>query len=266
MFKRSHYIALGAVVALVLILLNLPAHTTARLKVAISSLFLPLFGLANSSDQLANKAGDAITTRGELLKQNDTLRSENQELRLQAIQAQEIDRENTRLRRNLGWKETRPWKMKLAKIVLRDPANWWRTVQIDKGHLDGVSNNLPVMTIDGLVGRISSVGPATSTVILIGDRDCKVAAQVIETRDTGVVGATDPLDNSLVALGFLSKNAKLTPGENVMTSGLGGIFPAGIPIGKLADSHPVENGLYTEARVKLAVNLSSLDEVWVVFP
>jgi rod shape-determining protein MreC len=149
---------------------------------------------------------------------------------------------------------------------MRDPSNWWRTVQIDKGTLDGLSNNLPVLTMEGLVGRVSSAALTRSTVVLIGDRNCKVAAEVIETRDTGVVGATDPLDNSLVALGFLSKNAKLTPGQTVMTSGLGGIFPAGIPIGKIADSRPVEYGLYTEARVKLAVDPSSLDEVWVLFP
>ena len=264
MLKRSHYIALGIVAVLTLILLNLPNHTAARLKLAIGSLFLPLFGLANSSDQLANKAGDAITTRSELIKQNDALRSENQQLRLQAVQAQETARENARFRQLFGWQQTKTWKLKLAKVVLRDPANWWRTVQIDKGRLDGLTNNLPVLTMDGLVGRVSAVGPATSTIVLIGDRDCKVAAEVMETRDTGVIGATDPLDNSLVALGFLSKNAKLTPGQNVMTSGLGGIFPAGIPIGKVADSRPVENGLYTEARVKLAANLGSLDEVWVL--
>jgi len=266
MFKRSHYIALGVVGLLTLILLNLPSHTTARLKLAIGSLFLPLFGLSNSSDQLANKAGDAITTRSELLKENDALRRENQDLRVQAMQGQEIARENARLHQLLAWKQTRPWKMKLAKVVVRDPSNWWRTVQIDKGSLDGLSNNLPVLTPEGLVGRVSAVGLTRSTVVLIGDRDCKVAAQVVETRDTGVIGATDPLDISLVALGFLSKNAKLVPGQAVITSGLGGIFPGGIPIGQIADSRPVDYGLYTEARVKLSANLSSLDEVWVLFP
>jgi rod shape-determining protein MreC len=266
MFKRSHYIALGIVLLLTLILLNLPSHTTARLKLAIGSLFLPLFGLTNSSDQLANKAGDAITTRKELLKENDSLRRENQDLRVQAMQGEETTRENARLRQLVGWKQTKPWKMKLAKVVVRDPSNWWRTVQIDKGSLDGLSNNLPVLTPEGLVGRVSAVGLTSSTVVLIGDRNCKVAAKVVETGDTGVIGSTDPLDNSLVALGFLNKSAKLSPGQAVISSGLGGYFPGGIPIGQIADSRQVDYGLSIEARVKLAANLGALDEVWVVFP
>jgi len=265
MLKRPHYIAIGAVVLLTLILLNLPSHTAARLKLAMGSLFLPLFGLANSSDQLANKAGDAITTRTQLLKQNESLTRENQELKLQAMQAQETARENTRLHQLIGWEQTQPWKLKLCKIVSRDPANWWRTVQIDRGSRDGLRENLPVLTTDGLVGRVSSVGLLRSTVVLIGDVNCKVAARVVETGDTGVIGATDPLDNSLVALGFL-KNAKLSAGQTVKTSGLGGIFPAGITIGKVADSRQVDFGLSVEARVKLSANLSSLDEVWVLFP
>lgn len=265
MLKRSHYIAIGVVALLTLILLNLPSHTAARLKLAVGSLFLPLFGLANSADHLANKGGDAITTRTELLKQNEALRRENQELKLQAMQAQEIFRENARLRQLVGWEQTKQWKMKLGRIVLRDPANWWRTVQIDLGSRDGLRENLAVMTMEGLVGRVSSVGLTRSTVVLIGDVNCKVAAQVVETGNTGVIGATDPFDNSLVALGFL-KSGNLTPGQTVTTSGRGGLFPAGIPIGKVVDSRPVEFGLYTEARVKLSANLSSLDEVWVLFP
>jgi rod shape-determining protein MreC len=265
MLKRPHYVAIGAVVLLTLILLNLPSHTAARLKLAVGSLFLPLFGLANSADHLANKAGDAVTTRTELLRQNESLRRENDELKLQNVQAQEIARENARLHQLVGWQQTKPWKFKLAKVVLRDPANWWRTVQIDKGRLDGLSNNLPVMTLDGLVGRVSSVALTRSTVVLIGDVNCKVAAQVVETRDMGVIGAMDH-DTSLVALGFLSPGAKLTPGQTVMTSGVGGFFPAGIPIGKIADSREVDFGLSSEARVKLSANLSALDEVWVVFP
>ena len=267
MLRRPHYIAIGAVVLLTLILLNLPSHTAARLKLAVGSLFLPLFGLANSADQLANKAGDAITTRTELLRQNESLRRENDELKLQNMQAQDFARENARLHQMIGWQQSKPWKLKLGKIVLRDPANWWRTVQIDLGSRDGLSNNLAVLNMDGLVGRVSSVGLTRSTVVLVGDVNCKVAAQVADPPHyAGVIGATDHVDNSLVALGFLQAGAKLTPGQTVMTSGTGGFFPAGIPIGKIADSRQIDFGLSSEARVKLSANLGALDEVWVVFP
>jgi rod shape-determining protein MreC len=81
-----------------------------------------------------------------------------------------------------------------------------------------------------------------------------------------VIGATDGGDNSLVALGFISnKSAKLVPGQTVVTSGMGGFFPAGISIGRIADSRQVDFGLTTEARVKLSANLSALDEVWILF-
>lgn len=260
---------LGLVVLLALVVLNLPGQTAARLKLAIGSLFLPLFGLAGAGQQTANKATDAVTTRAELARQNELLRRENEQLRIQATQAVAIAHENDRLRQQLGWQQrNRQWKPKLARVVLRDPANWWRTVQIDLGSRDGLRENLPVLTGDGwLVGRTASVSLMRSQVVLIGDPNCKVAALVQnESRDSGVVGAAGPLDTSLVELGHLTRNASLKPGQPVVTSGLGGIFPAGIPIGKIVDSRPVEYGLYTEARVKLAANLSGLEEVWVLLP
>jgi rod shape-determining protein MreC len=82
---------------------------------------------------------------------------------------------------------------------MRDPANWWRTVQIDLGSRDGVTDNLPVLTADGLVGRVSSVGLTRSQVVLIGDPNCRVSALVENpAHDTGVISASGPLDNTLV--------------------------------------------------------------------
>jgi rod shape-determining protein MreC len=264
MLKRPHYIALGLGLALTLVILNLPGRTTARLKLGIGSLFVPLFGLANSTQQLATRTGDAITPRSELLRQNETLRRQNQELRLQVVQAESMARENERLRRLFGWQQQKPWKLRLANVVLRDPANWWQTVQIDLGSRDGVKVNLPVLTIDGLVGRISSVSLTRSQVVLLGDPTCKVAARVEnQARDTGVIGGSGPIRSEIVEMGYLSKNADLKPGQNVWTSGLGGIFPKDIFIGVVVDVHSEEN-LYPLARVRLAANLSALDEVWVM--
>jgi len=266
MLKRPQYIALGLAALLTLMVLNLPAHTTARLKLAIGSLFLPLFGLASSTHQLPAAAGDLIIPRRELLRQNESLRRENQQLKLQAARAANIERENARLRQIVGWQQQRGWKMKLGSVVLREPANWWRTIQIDLGQRDGITNNLPVLTTDGfLVGRTDSVSLTRCQVLLVGESKCRVSARVEnENRDTGVVGPAGPLESELVELGYLSRNAILKPGQDVVTSGLGGIFPKDIPIGKIIDSHQVEFGFQTLARVRLGANLNALEEVWVL--
>jgi rod shape-determining protein MreC len=267
MFKRKNYFALGAVVLVTLAILSLPPRATSRLKLAVGSLFLPLFGLANTAQQLPMTAADAILSRRELIQQNERLRRENQQLKYLQTQTSATMRENNQLRSAIGWQKQSPWKLKLANVVLRDPANWWRTAQIDLGSRDGLRENLPVLTNDGLIGRVSSVGLTRSQIILIGDPNCRVSARVENpTQDIGVLGAGGPLDDSLVGLSYLSSGANLKSGQLVVTSGEGGIFPAGIPIGQIVDAQQVEFGLYTEARVKLNANLGALEEVWVLFP
>jgi rod shape-determining protein MreC len=265
--KRPHYIAISLVVLLTLVVLNLPSQTAARLKLALGSLFLPLFGLAGSAQPLASKSVDVITPRSELARQNELLRRENQQLRLQAAQWQEASRENARLRDLLAWQRQSPWKLKLARVVSREPANWWRAVQIDLGSKDGLLENLPVLTQEGLVGRVASVGLTRSQVLLVGDPNCRVSALVDnEKHDQGVLGAAGPLENDLVELTYLPRAVDVKPGQAVVTSGLGGVFPRGIFIGKIVDSRPTEFGLYSQARVKLAISLGALQEVWVLMP
>jgi rod shape-determining protein MreC len=267
MFKPKNYLALGAVVIVAVVLLSLPTRVTARLKRAVGSCFLPLFGLSSAGQQLPADLADSVLPRRELLQQIDNLRQENQQLRSQAIQNATIARENDQLRSLLGWQKQAPWRLKLANVVMRDPANWWRTVQIDLGTRDGVRENLPVITASGLVGRVSSASLTRSQVLLVGDRNCRVSALVENpVRDMGVLVAGSTLDTSLVELTYLASSANLKPGQTVVTSGLGGVFPKGIPIGQIVDSHSVEYGLYTEARVRLSANLGSLEQVWVLFP
>jgi len=269
MFKRPYYIAVTLVVLLTLLVLNLPSRTTARFKIAFGSIFLPLFGMAGSTQQVAARAGDNLLPKSELIAANETLRRQNQELRLQLAQAGPVASENERLRQLLGWQKLNRWNVKLARVILRDPANWWRTVQIDLGSRNGVSNNLPVLSPEGiLIGRVSAVSPTKSQVVLIGDPNCKVPAVVEnEARNQGIISGGGPLDTSFVNLTHLASNASVKPGQRVVTSELSAIYPKGILIGLIADNaRPVESGLITEADVKLAANLSSLEEVWVLFP
>lgn len=267
MLKR-HYIILALVVVVVLVLVSLPNQTMAKFKLAISSLFLPLFGLAGSSQQLASKAGDSVLSRQELIRQNEQLRRENEQLRFKDQQAQEIWRENAQLRQFVGWQRQTLVKCKLARVVARDPANWWRTIWINLGSRDGMQVNLPVRTMEGLVGRISVVGTTRSQVILLGDPNLKVAAVIQDTRETGIVfsGSSNPLENNMVDLGYLSRASEIKPGQIVETSGDGGLFPKGIRIGQIVDSQPADQGLSMEARVKLFAKMNALEEVWVVLP
>lgn len=265
MFKQNNYIAAGIVVLAAVLILSLPSSATSHLKLAIGSLFLPLFGLANAGQQLPADLADSALPRRELLKEIDNLRREDQQFKVHELQAQATERENEQFRDFYGWEKQQPWKLKLARVITRDPANWWRTVEIGVGSSDGITPNLPVLTADGLVGRISSVGLTHSQVILIGDPNCRVSALVEDTaKDTGILSASGPLDSSLADLTYLSSSANLKSGQQVVTSGIGGIFPKGIPLGQIVDSRQVEFGLYTQARVRLNVNLGALEDVWVL--
>ncbi len=267
MFKRPHYIALGLVGLLTLVVLNLPHQTASQIKLAIGSLFLPLFGLSKSAQQLARGAGDALTPRSELLKRNEELRLANQQWALHAAQADAVMRENDQMRQMLGWQRQSPWKVKPARVIARDPANWWQIIQIDLGTRDGLRVDMPVLGPTGyLIGRIATASLTRAQVALIGNANCRVGALVNGTENGVITGGAGPLNNSLVTLSYLSSSSHLKPGQPVKTSGVtGGVFPPGILIGQIAENaRPVEFGLYMEARVKLAADLNNLEEVWVM--
>jgi rod shape-determining protein MreC len=270
MLKRPHYIALSLVLFLVLVVLNLPRQNATQIKLAVGGFFLPLFGLAGSVHSLAEQTGNSLTPRRALYNQLEQLRRENDRFRVRDAQIAEVWRENDRLRQALNWQRQAPWKLRLARVVLRDPANWWRTVQIDVGQRDGIVADLPVLTPDGLAGRIKQVGYSTSRVALVGDPECRVSAVVEDgaVRDYGVIlsGSSGILDGSVVDLTYVNQPRAMKAGHRVLTSGLSGAFPKGILIGHIVDTNSIGFGLYTEARVKLGANLESLEEVWVVLP
>ena len=266
MLKRPHYIALGLIVVLTLTISNLPTRTTARLKAGIGSIFLPLFGLAGSTHQVAGRAEAAVTSRGELLRENEALKLENQQLKLRLGRTEELELENDKLRKLLGWQQQTRLKVKLARVVAREPANWWHTLQIDLGKRDGLRENMPVLTPEGyLAGRLSLVSLTRSQVVLLGDPNCRVPAMVEnDARDQGIIGVSGPLDSTFVELGYLSANCTVKPGQSVVTSSYSAIYPKDILIGKIVDSRQVEDGLSIAARVKLAANLNAIEELWVL--
>ena len=153
MLKRPYLIALGLILVLLLIIWTLPPKAMAGLKLAIGNLFVPLQGVSSTGREVSNKAGDALTPKSELLKELDNLRKENQQLKLRELQTKEMERENARLRQSVGWMQQKKWDVKLGRVILREPLNWWRTVQIDLGSREGIAPDMPVLTVQGLVGK-----------------------------------------------------------------------------------------------------------------
>jgi len=243
----------------------LPHHTANQIKLAIGGIFLPLFGVSKASQQLLDRGGNALVPRSELLKQNEQLRIQNQELQIRTAQMDGVLRQNEMFSQHFGWEKQSPWRLRLARIIARDPANWWHSISIDVGAREGMRQDMPVVISGGfLVGRISRVNLTSSEVALIGTPECKVAVVDQESHDTGVITGMNPVDNTLVTMSFLSTSANLKPGQRVITSGQGGLFPANIIVGQVAEEANISDLGYSEARVKLGANLGALEEVWVV--
>ena len=157
--RRPHYIALGLVGLLTLIVLNLPHHTASQIKLAIGSLFLPLFGLSKSSQHLARQAGDAMTSRSESAQAKRTnCARPTRRCNSAPCRPRPCCAKTSNCASFLAGSRKAPWKwdLRLAHVIARDPANWWQTVGIDLGSRDGMRPDLPVLTTNGLVGRISS--------------------------------------------------------------------------------------------------------------
>ena len=270
MLKRQYYITIGLVLLVVLGVLNLPEPTAGKLKLAVGGLFLPLFGIAGATRNLVEQTGNTLVPRSTLLKQIEEMRRENQQLRDQLAQAQEALRENAQLRQALNWQRRVLWQLKPARVIGQDPANWWRTIIIDVGLREGLRPNMPVLTAEGLVGRIEKVGPDRSSVVMVGDPNCRFSAQVQDPRDKSIAakGIISPsvssMNRLLVDLIYVPGVAVLKPGQSVVTSGDGVTFPKGITVGQIVDVRTNDYGMNLEARVNLAVNLNRLEQVWVL--
>lgn len=275
MLKKPHIVAAGAIGLLVVLLLSLPSGFTEQVKLTISGVLLPIFGLSSVAEQGSEKVGEMMTPKKVVIAENKKLKEEVDRLKFQLQQTVVIRRENEELRKMIGFPQQTPWNLIPARIIAKDPSQWWRTAEINVGRKDGVLVNAPVLTPEGLVGKVSATKGGRSQIILLGDANCQASASVFETGEHGIIKAY-PRDPSIVLMTYLSKanNAAagnivistgldLKPSHQVQTSGLGGVFPKGIPIGTIIDVNTVGFGLYMEARVKLAVNMSDLDYVYV---
>jgi rod shape-determining protein MreC len=185
----------------------------------------------------------------------DQLLSENARLR-------EIVHENELLRQEIGFQYEHKYDTVPAAVIghSADPAV--QTIEINVGTTRGIANDMPVIISDGLlVGRVSQVGLTTAMVTLLSDRQSVISAVVQDTRATGIVRGRRGLE---LLMDSIPQTEDVETGQAVVTSGLGGDFPAGLMIGEIKEVHESDNELFKEARLTPAVVFDRLEIVFVL--
>lgn len=195
----------------------------------------------------------------ELEQVNNSLLVENFELR-------EVQRENQVMREMLRFAQTRPGlelrgAQLVARVIGQESNNFLEYIMLDLGASHGIEVGMAVLTDQGLVGRISSVTDSTSKVLLITDASSAVNAIMQSSRLNGVVRGVPGGD---LIMDYIPQNAIFSTGEVVLTSGLGGRFPKGIPIGQVVEIRQRDIDVFQQAVVRPTVDFRRLELVMVV--
>jgi rod shape-determining protein MreC len=210
----------------------------------------------------AADAGWDIVVRGRVLRaENQALRAALAEAERKYQQARECEPRYRELVQLVGLASQLEAEVVGARVVLRDEFEWSRTVVIDRGRRDGLVPNMAVLSGAGLVGKVVQTGYAYARVLLVSDRSFRCAARLRESRVTGVVEGrgTDQL-----VLTYMPREVTVAQGEEVITSGQGGVFPPGLLVGSVKRTYFEEYGFYQYASLRPAVDFSSLETVAVI--
>ncbi|MEJ2734263.1 MAG: rod shape-determining protein MreC [Anaerolineae bacterium] len=263
---------LQSLVPLLLILFALVGFLLHRagLLQPIEGLFVSLTtplqeGVSLATGQLGELAQTARDLR-DLRQRNEELEAQNANLLLENVRLREIEVEAALLRDLLNLAQANPsFDLQGAHVVgreiARDPTNLQRYITLDVGREAGIARNMPVVTDQGLVGRIQEVGNGWSRVLLIVDRSSSVNALTQSTRASGLVEGQ--VDDSLV-MRSISQSDVVSVGDTVFTSGLGGNFPRQILIGQITEVDRKDYELYQTAVVQPTVDFDHLEVVLVI--
>jgi rod shape-determining protein MreC len=262
--RRSNIIALVVFIVAVGFVLALNPRNTIKIQSGFLGIVAPFFRTGTSLQVRIAAYREQLKTLTQLEKDNKLLVTKNRELAEKINLLNGLQEENNRLRRAIGYQERSVFQLIPARIIARDSGSWWSTVKIDRGFDDGIDPDMPVLTEDGLVGKTTTVAKNASTVLLIADETCKVAASVEGTREQGIVRGERISSISMpeITLNFLSKTADLKPGQKVYTSGVGGVYPSGVALGVIKEFKVRE--LDGHATLIPAVDLTTLQDVFIV--
>lgn len=264
---RTGWLIIGLIGALLLLGLALgqlgylgPVRNITR------ALFVPFqAGLTAVGTDVSDFVRSARDLR-DLRQRNAQLQAQVNRLSVENARLTEVERENERLRQLLNFTRSNPWYDYRAAAVIGqkigdDTSNLLFSIFIDVGARDGVAVDMPVITDRGLVGRVVAVGPNVAEVLMLIDPASAINARVQSSRVTGIVRGN--VDSGLV-MERIPQGETVSPGDIVLTSGLGGNFPDKLVIGQITEVLQRDSDMFQSARIRPTVDFGKLEEVMVI--
>ena len=268
-FKGKAFKAICCLVALIIgmMIYHAASGNYASLPEAVvGTVVSPIVKVSSAiSDKVAGFF-NGILSAGDTQKENEQLKKELSEAYKNLSDLEKYKSENEHLKKFLEIKEQNPdYKLESAMVIGRDSSSQFGSFTIDKGTMAGIKVNSPVITHEGIVGIVSRVGPTYSIVTTILDPKINIGAYNSRTQSTGVVGGEVNLYlNGKTKLRLLPRDTALLSGDVIETSGIGGMFPAGIIIGTV-DSIKAENsGVSMYAEITPIVDIEKVSNVMII--
>lgn len=220
-----------SIIAIALLISDARLHTLALLRQGVGTVLYPLQKAALAPRDAVFAVVDYFTSLSALRHEISLLRREQVVNALTLQQAGQLSAENAQLRRLLESRERLPLKSLLSEILYDTRDAFTRKIVLDRGSRDGVEAGQPVIDDLGVVGQVTRVFPYTSEVSLLTDKDQAIPVQVVRNGLRSVAygrGQSGVLD-----MRFMAANADIKPGDVLMTSGIDGVYPAGLSVAKV---------------------------------
>ena len=261
-YKRFLMTAVFLLAAFLTYALNLRDKENANpLERAVMNVTKPLAG---SAAAVSGTAGDIWSNYIDLLEvrqENIELRKSVKLLNERMVANNEAIVANARLKALLELKGAVAMPTIAVSVIGEDSSAWFKTLVVDRGSADGVLEGMPVVAAGGAVGRLVKVAPHSSRVLLLTDHASAIAAVVQRSRARGVVRGAG---GGRCSLEFTVKDEDVKVGDTVISSGIGGVFPKGLPIGEVTMVKKGEYGVFQTIEVRPAVNIGKLEEMLVL--
>ena len=258
--KIRGVLVLGTVVAACLLLLTVQTRgRTAPAAEALALLTTPIQSALARVNRGAVSVWSTYLDWKNIRAENRRLREENQRLHVEALQVSETSVENERLRRLLALQQRLPLTTVSGEVIAREWGGWVRSLTVNRGRGDNVVRLTAVIAPDGLIGRVVEVRSGASIIQVLTDPASTVGAHVVRTRTAGIVEG-DP--RGMMRLKYTAREGGgIQVGDLIVTSGAGGVFPRGIPIGRVRSIDDRGSALFHYAVLAPVVDFARVDEV-----